>query len=916
MYKKSLAYMLTFVLIIAGVFAAALAAEPVVEVSEPLTVKRSEIVNREFMDWDKSNVDEAWGAYGDYNTWEKAGIVDMLSKITINGKSITPQDGDDFPWWQLYNAMGPGGVTSFKNKLNGVPVLCLKVRNVPDNLPLSAHPLIIDENEYTPPYTFTTNYSLDYSIYEPLFINDFTVIDDYRQLAFEFAPSDDGETHGRFTGEEKLITLAKYQDTKVPNNVVGLVQGQSMEEAGLEIPEYELDKGWEISKITDETGKEYTKSQVLSLHVVDNQTFTIHLIQPVKEVVVPAVWYPVDVNTGEVIPGLRPNPTYPDMYPDSEVAILKKGEYKIDLNGTISKNSANNFLITSSIMFTDQFHKVVAQGRDVPEGVSRNSYVYSITYGDETFKDFDMGIHGMTVTPYNEGETMNLYLAVYEDQELSEATYKEGDVEITNKMTDDEIRQALIDHVEKVDYLDLKVDTAEESEILELDLKNLDKLFIFDHNTGKFISDGDNYKDFIATEGDIASLPDGKYEAVYPIYWQYNFPAWWCGANKFPRYRYKIDDTFHFTFTKKSLVDINVEKAWEDSENQDGLRPENVEVQLYVGNEAVEGKTLTLNAENNWTGAFENLPKYKGGEEIAYTVKETSVPKDYESGLRGSMEDGFTITNSHTPETVSVTGAKTWEGEGKLPESISINLLKNGVKIEAKKVTEADSWKWSFEGLPKYEDGKEISYTIAEDEVKDYTSKVDGYNITNTYITPEPTQEPTQEPTAAPTAKPTAPPKPSYPTLSVPLNVKKTFKNAKLYDGQFAFELKDRNGKVIAEAKNKADGTVAFPDRTFSKEVANWTYTINEVKGEDKNIVYDDTVYTVMVTTKAAGGKLEAEISLKKDGIPYDGDIVFKNSAKAPQTGDSIYQTLGILISVSVLLAAAAYMLNRKRTNI
>ena len=50
MYKKSLAYMLTFVLIIAGVFAAALAAEPVVEVSEPVRVKRSEIVNREFMD--------------------------------------------------------------------------------------------------------------------------------------------------------------------------------------------------------------------------------------------------------------------------------------------------------------------------------------------------------------------------------------------------------------------------------------------------------------------------------------------------------------------------------------------------------------------------------------------------------------------------------------------------------------------------------------------------------------------------------------------------------------------------------------------------------------------------------------------------------------------------------------------------
>lgn len=83
MYKKSLAYMLTFVLIIAGVFAAALAAEPVVEVSEPLTVKRSEIVNREFMDWDKSNVDEAWGAYGDYNTWEKRALWICCLKLPL-----------------------------------------------------------------------------------------------------------------------------------------------------------------------------------------------------------------------------------------------------------------------------------------------------------------------------------------------------------------------------------------------------------------------------------------------------------------------------------------------------------------------------------------------------------------------------------------------------------------------------------------------------------------------------------------------------------------------------------------------------------------------------------------------------------------------------------------------------------------
>lgn len=60
------------------------------------------------------------------------------------------------------------------------------------------------------------------------------------------------------------------------------------------------------------------------------------------------------------------------------------------------------------------------------------------------------------------------------------------------------------------------------------------------------------------------------------------------------------------------------------------------------------------------------------------------------------------------------------------------------VEKEAKTVTEADGWKWSFTGLPKYEDGNEITYTIKEDNVDGYTTVVNGYNVTNTY-TPETT---------------------------------------------------------------------------------------------------------------------------------------------------------------------------------
>ena len=159
-------------------------------------------------------------------------------------------------------------------------------------------------------------------------------------------------------------------------------------------------------------------------------------------------------------------------------------------------------------------------------------------------------------------------------------------------------------------------------------------------------------------------------------------------------------------------------------------------MQLYADGTAVSGKTLTLSKDNGWASSFTDLPVYKDGKKIAYTVKEDAV-KGYTSEVTGTAKDGFTITNTHTPETITVSGAKTWADEdnndGLRPEMITVNLMNGDDVVASKTVTADDNWAWSFTGINKYKDGKEISYSIKEEAVKDYTTSYDGYNVKNTH---------------------------------------------------------------------------------------------------------------------------------------------------------------------------------------
>ncbi len=192
---------------------------------------------------------------------------------------------------------------------------------------------------------------------------------------------------------------------------------------------------------------------------------------------------------------------------------------------------------------------------------------------------------------------------------------------------------------------------------------------------------------------------------------------------------------------------ITVVKVWEDSNNQDGIRPTDVTVKLLADGEDT-GKTATLNEKDSWSTTFQDLAKYAGGKEIAYTVKEVEVD-GYTAKVTGTAADGYTVTNTHKPETTEISVSKGWDDnsnqDGKRPTEITVKLLADGVATGDTLTLKQDNrWIGTFTDLAKNADGKEITYTVEEEAVTGYTAKVtgtaaDGYVITNSH-TPETTK--------------------------------------------------------------------------------------------------------------------------------------------------------------------------------
>ena len=313
---------------------------------------------------------------------------------------------------------------------------------------------------------------------------------------------------------------------------------------------------------------------------------------------------------------------------------------------------------------------------------------------------------------------------------------------------------------------------------------------------------------------------------------------------------YEISDNGVEIYNHHTPEKVSVEgsKTWNDEENQDGKRPSSITVKLLADGTEVASKTVTAN--DNWKWSFTDLDKYNSGTEIVYTISEDTVA-DYTT-----VVDGYNITNTHTPEKISISGSKTWDDadnqDGKRPESITVRLLADGTEVASKTVTANDNWKWSFTDLDKYNSGTEIVYTISEDTVADYTTVVDGYNITNTH-TPE----------------------------KISISGSKTWDDEENQDGKRPSSITVRllaDGRVVSHKKitEKDNWSWNFEDLPVYEKGEKITYTIKEDSVENYETKLDgyNIINTHKTETTSVSGRKTWNDNNNQDGVRPDSITV------------------------------------------
>ena len=319
---------------------------------------------------------------------------------------------------------------------------------------------------------------------------------------------------------------------------------------------------------------------------------------------------------------------------------------------------------------------------------------------------------------------------------------------------------------------------------------------------------------------------------------------------------------------KPDTTAVKVSKAWNDGNNQDGLRGD-VTFKLW---KSVDGKSTDMNLDKTLKAGqltevgWENLPVKEGGKDVHYYVTEVSTLDGYTSTCERQKTDGtweacmsdysdstqYRFTNTHTPETTQVKVNKVWNDNNNSDNirlgNVTVQLVADGNPVAGKTaiLNEINNWSASFTDLPKYANGRQIAYTVKEVQVPK------GYSVA---ITSNATKDGTFSYTVTNTHTPTS--------------------------GEVLISKRDVGGSEIKGATLKLTGVtsngqkfgpIEWPsgDAPHSVQLENGMYTLTETKAPNGYLPSSSIKFTVTMNS----GGTKAIVKIVSNGNTVDSDEI------------------------------------------
>ena len=287
---------------------------------------------------------------------------------------------------------------------------------------------------------------------------------------------------------------------------------------------------------------------------------------------------------------------------------------------------------------------------------------------------------------------------------------------------------------------------------------------------------------------------------------------------------------------------------------------------------------------------------------VTVTTNEEAQPIEFEGFAPITTTDG--IGGGAKSDEVALEVTKKLEGKTLEKDAFSFQLLDDKGNI-LQTVKNDENGKVKFEAI-KYKEAGTFNYTIKEvnDNKPGYTYDA---NVLKATVTVEDVlgeklasvkfEDSKKEFTNSYAAK----------EAKLQLEAKKVLNGKALEAGKFEFELKEKESdKVVATAKNAADGKIQFPELTLTEEKT-YTYTISEKAGDVAGVEYDPNAYEVNVVVKDNGqGQLVA--------TPDAENITFTNTYKAAETSATI-KAKKVLNGKELVADAYTFELKEKDTD-